>query len=66
MDSVVVTRAPGLAPRRAALRILAEVRKGKPFDAALDRVAVQLSDSDRRLTHELAAGVLRQRSALDR
>jgi 16S rRNA (cytosine967-C5)-methyltransferase len=41
------------------------VRQGKPFDAALDGVAGKLSRDDRRLTHELAAGVLRQRSALD-
>lgn len=32
---------------------------------ALDREAGQLPESDRRLAHELAAGVLRQRSTLD-
>jgi 16S rRNA (cytosine967-C5)-methyltransferase len=36
-----------------------------PFEIALDREARQLPDSDRRLAHELAAGVLRQRSSLD-
>jgi 16S rRNA (cytosine967-C5)-methyltransferase len=45
---------------------LGEVRDGRPFDAALDRGVGKLPDSDRRLAHELAAGVLRQRSALDR
>ena len=58
-------RSPGVPSRRAALRILSEVREGKPFDAALDAVAGKLPQDDRRLTHELAAGVLRQRSALD-
>jgi 16S rRNA (cytosine967-C5)-methyltransferase len=36
-----------------------------PFEIALEREARQLPDSDRRLAHELAAGVLRQRSSLD-
>jgi 16S rRNA (cytosine967-C5)-methyltransferase len=60
-----MTRSPGIRSRRAALKILTQVREGKPFDAALDGVAGGLSSTDRRLTHELAAGVLRQRSALD-
>ncbi|HEU4699614.1 MAG TPA: transcription antitermination factor NusB [Gemmatimonadales bacterium] len=55
----------GLAARRAALRMLAQVRDGRPFDAALDRVAPGLADADRRLAHELAAGVLRARRELD-
>jgi 16S rRNA (cytosine967-C5)-methyltransferase len=59
-------RSPGIQSRRAALRILSEVREGKPFEAALDGVAGKLAQDDRRLTHELAAGVLRQRSTLDR
>lgn len=58
--------ASGMESRRAALRILGEVREGRPFDAALDRGVGKLPDSDRRLAHELAAGVLRQRSMLDR
>jgi len=41
------------------------VRAGKPFDLALDRGIGKLAEPDRRLAHELAAGVLRQRSALD-
>lgn len=57
--------ADGLAARRAALRILTEVRGGRPFDAALNRAVGSLSDADRRLAHEIAAGVLRQQSALD-
>jgi 16S rRNA (cytosine967-C5)-methyltransferase len=56
----------GIGSRRAALKLLEEVRNGKPFDAALDRAVARLADADRRLAHELAAGVLRQRSALDR
>jgi 16S rRNA (cytosine967-C5)-methyltransferase len=58
-------RSSGLLPRRAALRILAQVRDGKPFETALDRAVDTLSAPDRRLAHELAAGVLRRRSALD-
>lgn len=47
------------------MRILGEVRAGKPFDVALDRGVAKLAEPDRRLAHELAAGVLRHRSALD-
>ncbi len=36
-----------------------------PFDVALDRSLGALEDRDKRLTHELAAGVLRQSAALD-
>jgi 16S rRNA (cytosine967-C5)-methyltransferase len=57
------TRVPN--SRRAALKILSEVRGGQPFDTALDRSVASLTDADRRLAHELAAGVLRQRSSLD-
>jgi 16S rRNA (cytosine967-C5)-methyltransferase len=57
--------APGLEPRRAAYDVLAQVRAGRPFDAALDRAVKRLGDADRRLAHELAAGVLRGQSALD-
>lgn len=55
----------GLAPRRAALEVLAEVRRGRPFEQALDRALKPLPDADRRLAHELAAGVLRRQAALD-
>jgi 16S rRNA (cytosine967-C5)-methyltransferase len=55
----------GLPPRRAALVILQHVRHGLPYDAALGIGVEQLPERDRRLAHELAAGVLRQRSALD-
>jgi len=55
----------GLGSRRAALAILEQVRAGRPFDAALDQALEPLSDPDRRLAHELAAGVLRQRNGLD-
>lgn len=55
----------GLASRRAALAILEQVRAGRPFEAALDQALGPLGDPDRRLAHELAAGVLRQRGTLD-
>jgi 16S rRNA (cytosine967-C5)-methyltransferase len=57
--------AEGLSPRRAAFDVLAQVRAGQPFDAALDRALRKLGDADRRLAHELAAGVLRGQTALD-
>ena len=55
----------GLESRRAALKVLTEVRAGRPFEAALDRALGRLADPDRRLAHELAAGVLRRQKALD-
>jgi 16S rRNA (cytosine967-C5)-methyltransferase len=55
----------GVAPRQAAYRILRAVQEGQPFDQALDRGLRGLGDPDRRLAHELAAGVLRRRSDLD-
>jgi len=55
----------GLAPRRAALAILEQVRAGRPFDAALEQSLRPLPEPDRRLAHELAAGVLRRRTRLD-
>jgi 16S rRNA (cytosine967-C5)-methyltransferase len=58
--------ASGIESRRAALRVLDQVREGKPLDSALERGIGELPDADRRLAHELAAGVLRQRTALDR
>src|SRR2546428_13678490 len=60
-----MTRSAGIQSRRAALEILTEVREGRPFEAALDRGVGKLAEPDRRLAHELAAGVLRQRSVLD-
>ena len=55
----------GLAPRRAALGVLRAVREGRTFDAALDEALPGLGDADRRLVHEIAAGVLRARDELD-
>src|SRR4051794_786541 len=55
----------GLAPGRAALAVLADVRQGRPFEQALDRALEPLPDADRRLAHELAAGVLRRQQVLD-
>jgi 16S rRNA (cytosine967-C5)-methyltransferase len=57
--------ATGIESRRAALSILGQVRAGRSFDTALDRGVGKLDEPDRRLAHELAAGVLRQRSVLD-
>jgi 16S rRNA (cytosine967-C5)-methyltransferase len=56
---------PGLAPRSAAWRVLHDLRHGIPLDRALHRALSGLSDADRALAHEVAAGVLRQRDALD-
>ena len=56
---------PGLAPRRAALSILERAAAGTPFEAALALGLEGLKDDDRRLAHELAAGVLRSRTELD-
>jgi 16S rRNA (cytosine967-C5)-methyltransferase len=55
----------GIAPRRAALRILERAGRGLPMDAALELGMKGLEGADRRLAHELAAGVLRQISQLD-
>jgi len=55
----------GLGSRKAALQILEQVRGGSTFEAALDRSITGLGVPDRRLAHQLAAGVLRQRSSLD-
>jgi 16S rRNA (cytosine967-C5)-methyltransferase len=58
-------RTTGMESRRAALKILQQVRDGRTFESALDRGVGELLEPDRRLAHELAAGVLRQRSVLD-
>lgn len=60
-----MSRTPGLAPRFAAWRVLHDVRHGVPFDTALSRAVHDLEPDDRRLAHELAAGVFRHRSRLD-
>ena len=57
---------PGLAPRAAAWRILHDLRRGVPFDRSLERALAGIEPADRPLAHELAAGVLRHRSAVDR
>jgi len=57
--------ARGLDSRRAAYTVLQQVRAGRPFEAALDRAVQRLAEPDRRLAHELAAGVLRSQTALD-
>ncbi|HEX3235376.1 MAG TPA: transcription antitermination factor NusB [Gemmatimonadales bacterium] len=55
----------GVASRRAALEVLQQVRAGRPFGLALDQAVKDLSAADRRLAHELAAGVLRSQNTLD-
>ncbi|MCU0620566.1 MAG: hypothetical protein MUC69_03580 [Gemmatimonadales bacterium] len=55
----------GMAPRQAALQVLQSVAKGQPFEQALANALASLGDADRRLAHELAAGVLRRRGDLD-
>ncbi|HEV8600416.1 MAG TPA: 16S rRNA (cytosine(967)-C(5))-methyltransferase RsmB [Gemmatimonadales bacterium] len=56
---------PGLAPRTAAWRVLHDLQRGIPFDLARERALAQLSETDRGLAHEIAAGVLRHRNVLD-
>lgn len=55
----------GLAPRTAAWRVLHDLRRGIPFDVALQRAIAILPEPDRSLAHEISAGVLRHRSAID-
>jgi 16S rRNA (cytosine967-C5)-methyltransferase len=62
---VTAVSAQGLDSRRAAYSVLQQVRAGRPFEAALDRALQRLTEPDRRLAHELAAGVLRSQTALD-
>jgi len=56
---------PGLPPRAAAWRILHDLHRGIPFDLARERALAQLSEADRGLAHEIAAGTLRHRNTLD-
>ncbi len=55
----------GVAPRLAAFQILKAVQQGEAFDLALNAAVTSLPEADRRLAHELAAGVFRQRNELD-
>lgn len=55
----------GLPARLAAYQVLRAVEAGEPFEGALARSLAPLPDADRRLAHELAAGILRQRNDLD-
>ena len=52
--------------RRAAWQLLHAVGGGQLFEAARDRAVSGLSERDRRLAEEIAAGVLRRRRTLDR
>ena len=58
--------ASGTASRAAALETLQKVRSGERFDSAHAAAVAGLDDADRRLAHEMAAGVLRTRTRLDR
>ena len=61
-----MTQAPtGLAARRAALAVLTRVRQGTPFEQALGDALHGLDEADKRLAHELAAGVFRRQRDLD-
>ncbi len=55
----------GADARVAALDALQRVRTGARFEHALDLAVHALGEADRRLTHEIAAGVLRTRASLD-
>jgi 16S rRNA (cytosine967-C5)-methyltransferase len=55
----------GVEARRAALRVLRAVSGGQPFEQALGKALGPLGEADKRLAHELAAGVLRRRGDLD-
>lgn len=57
--------ASGTPARSTALEILRQVRDDQPFDAALAAAVEGLDDDDRRLAHEISAGVLRCRDELD-
>jgi len=57
--------AAGTAARNAAFTILCRVGEGDRFENALELAVDGLQETDRRLAHEIAAGVLRQREALD-
>jgi len=55
----------GFAARNATLTVLRRVRAHEAFDTALDAAVASLTDADRRLVHEVSAGVLRGRHELD-
>ncbi len=55
----------GTNARKAALDILRRVRSGATFELALSAATEGLQDPDRRLAHEISAGVLRSRTELD-
>ena len=57
--------ASGTPARSTALEILRQVRDDQPFDVALAAAVEGLDDDDRRLAHEISAGVLRWRDELD-
>ncbi|NIJ17658.1 RsmB/NOP family class I SAM-dependent RNA methyltransferase [Sphingobium vermicomposti] len=57
---------PGLATRRAALRLLdAVLRRGEPLETALHGAAQGLSQPDRAMVHAIAAETLRHLPDLD-
>lgn len=61
-----VAAPPGLATRRAVLRLLdAVLRRGDPLELALHGAAQGLPPADRALAHAIAADVLRHMADLD-
>ena len=61
------TSPPGVAARRAALRLLdAVLRRGEPLDRRGGRALASIrADNDRALAHAIAAEVLRRLPDLD-
>jgi 16S rRNA (cytosine967-C5)-methyltransferase len=53
------------AARRAAIHTLEGCARGRVFEHVLNEAVRDLDERDRRLAHELAAGVLRRQAALD-
>jgi 16S rRNA (cytosine967-C5)-methyltransferase len=59
------TEAGGIAPRLGAFQILSRIHDGQLFEVARDRELNNLQGKDKGLAHQLAAGVLRNRTKLD-
>ena len=55
----------GFAARLATLTVLRRVRAREAFDTALTEAVAALPEPDRRLVHEISAGILRGRHDLD-
>jgi len=62
---VAQANADSTAARKTAFHILEACRKGRIFEQSYEDAARSLDERDRRLAHEIAAGVLRRQRALD-